>query len=64
MVITINRFVAQVLKGPRGTLFGRATTGGAVLLVPNLLTDEVEGYVELSGGEQLGIGPGPGQLET
>lgn len=42
----------QVLKGPQGTLFGRNTTGGAVLLVPNRPTDEFEGYVELSGGER------------
>ncbi len=41
----------QVLKGPQGTLFGRNTTGGAVLLVPNKPKDEYEGYVELSGGE-------------
>ena len=41
----------QVLKGPQGTLFGRNTTGGAVLLVPNRPKDEFEGYVELSGGE-------------
>ncbi|MGB0218013.1 MAG: TonB-dependent receptor [Sinimarinibacterium flocculans] len=41
----------QVLKGPQGTLFGRNTTGGAVLLVPNRPTDEFSGYLELSGGE-------------
>ncbi|MET1755493.1 TonB-dependent receptor [Novosphingobium sp. RD2P27] len=36
----------QVLKGPQGTLFGRNTTGGAVLLVPQRPTDYLEGYVE------------------
>ena len=36
----------QVLKGPQGTLFGRNTTGGAVLLVPRKPTDRFEGYVE------------------
>jgi len=41
----------QVLKGPQGTLFGRNTTGGAVLIVPRKPTDELDGYVELSGGE-------------
>ncbi|QSR17888.1 TonB-dependent siderophore receptor [Novosphingobium sp. KA1] len=35
----------QVLKGPQGTLFGRNTTGGAVLLVPQRPTDLFEGYV-------------------
>jgi len=41
----------QVLKGPQGTLFGRNTTGGAVLLVPNKPTDEFEGYIEASIGD-------------
>jgi iron complex outermembrane recepter protein len=37
---------AQVLKGPQGTLFGRNTTGGAILLVPQKPTDKLEGFVE------------------
>ncbi len=41
----------QVLKGPQGTLFGRNTTGGAVLLVPNRPENEHAGYFEVSGGE-------------
>lgn len=40
----------QVLKGPQGTLFGRNTTGGAVLLVPQKPTSQFEGYVEGSLG--------------
>lgn len=36
----------QILKGPQGTLFGRNTTGGAILLVPRRPSDYVEGYVE------------------
>jgi len=40
----------QVLKGPQGTLFGRNSTGGAVLLVPSKPTDRLEGYVEGSVG--------------
>lgn len=36
----------QVLKGPQGTLFGRNTTGGAILLVPHRPTDDFEGYVQ------------------
>jgi iron complex outermembrane receptor protein len=40
----------QVLKGPQGTLFGRNTTGGAILLVPQKPTEQLEGYVEGSVG--------------
>jgi len=40
----------QVLKGPQGTLFGRNTTGGAILLVPQKPTDRLEGYAEGSYG--------------
>lgn len=38
----------QVLSGVQGTLFGRNTTGGAILLTPAKPTDKLEGY--LSGG--------------
>jgi iron complex outermembrane receptor protein len=41
----------QVLKGPQGTLFGRNTTGGAVLLVPRKPTSELGGYVEGTAGD-------------
>ena len=41
----------QVLKGPQGTLFGRNTTGGAVILVPKKPTDKLEGYVEATAGD-------------
>ncbi|MFT3967530.1 MAG: TonB-dependent receptor [Sphingobium sp.] len=40
----------QVLKGPQGTLFGRNTTGGAVLLVPQKPTGSFEGFIEGSVG--------------
>jgi iron complex outermembrane receptor protein len=40
----------QVLKGPQGTLFGRNTTGGAVLLTPRKPTNHFESYVEASYG--------------
>jgi iron complex outermembrane receptor protein len=38
----------QVLKGPQGTLFGRNTTGGAVLVMPNRPTQEFD--AELTAG--------------
>ncbi|HEX4377439.1 MAG TPA: TonB-dependent receptor, partial [Steroidobacteraceae bacterium] len=41
----------EVLKGPQGTLFGRNTTGGAILLVPQKPTSKFEGYLEASGGD-------------
>ena len=41
----------QVLKGPQGTLFGRNTTGGAILLVPKKPTERLEGYIEGSIGD-------------
>lgn len=40
----------QVLKGPQGTLFGRNTTGGDILLVPNKPTAQFGGYVQGSFG--------------
>jgi iron complex outermembrane receptor protein len=41
----------QVLKGPQGTLFGRNTTGGAIMLTPRKPTDRLEGYLEGSVGD-------------
>lgn len=40
----------QVLKGPQGTLFGRNTTGGAVLYTTAKPTDEFEGRVRVRAG--------------
>ena len=40
----------QVLNGPQGTLFGRNTTGGAVLFSPRMPEDHAEGYVEAAYG--------------
>ncbi len=40
----------QVLKGPQGTLFGRNTTGGAILLTPQRPGDEVRADVTLGFG--------------
>jgi iron complex outermembrane receptor protein len=40
----------QVLKGPQGTLFGKNTTAGAILLTTNRPTDEFGGYVQARAG--------------
>lgn len=40
----------QVLKGPQGTLFGRNTTGGAVLFEPNKPDFDLSGYAKGSYG--------------
>jgi iron complex outermembrane receptor protein len=40
----------QVLEGPQGTLFGRNTTGGAVLLVPKKPTNDFAGWLQGSIG--------------
>lgn len=41
----------QVLAGPQGTLFGRNTTGGAVLIVPNKPTDQFGGWLKAEAGD-------------
>jgi iron complex outermembrane receptor protein len=40
----------QVLKGPQGTLFGRNSTGGAVLFTTAKPTNEFTGYLSASAG--------------
>jgi iron complex outermembrane receptor protein len=41
---------AQILKGPQGTLFGRNSTGGALLIQPKKPTDRYEGYAQMQFG--------------
>lgn len=41
----------QVLKGPQGTLFGRNTTGGALLIEPRRPSNELGGYASFSLGD-------------
>jgi len=36
----------QILRGPQGTLFGRVTDGGDILLAPQKPTNDLAGYVE------------------
>lgn len=44
--LTYDLSSVQVLKGPQGTLFGRNTTGGAVLLEPTGPSYNLGGYVQ------------------
>ncbi len=41
----------EVLRGPQGTLYGRNATGGLVHFISNKPTEEFEGYVDLSFGD-------------
>ena len=41
----------QVLKGPQGTLFGRNTTGGALLYEPRRPANDFHGYAQATLGE-------------
>ncbi|WP_170150127.1 TonB-dependent receptor [Parahaliea mediterranea] len=40
----------QVLRGPQGTLFGRNTTGGALLLEPKQPNEVLHGYLQAQAG--------------
>ena len=41
----------DILKGPQGTLVGRNSTGGAILLQTNEPTDQFGGYIKAIGGD-------------
>jgi iron complex outermembrane receptor protein len=41
----------QVAEGPQGTLFGKNTTGGVILFVPQKPKNEFEGFVEAGVGD-------------
>jgi iron complex outermembrane receptor protein len=41
----------QILKGPQGTLFGKNTIGGAVLVDTQKPTDNFGGYIDVRAGE-------------
>lgn len=45
----------QVLKGPQGTLFGRSTTGGAIVIVPQAPRREFGGYGRVQVGNYRNV---------
>jgi iron complex outermembrane recepter protein len=40
----------EILRGPQGTLFGRNATGGLVHYISKKPTDELNGYLQVTGG--------------
>src|SRR3546814_19551424 len=42
----------QVLRGPQGTLFGRNTMGGVILMNPQAPTRQFEGYAKVTNGRR------------
>lgn len=55
-ISTFDLYSVEVVKGPQGTLFGRNTTGGAVLITTARPTDQFEGrtsvgYTTFDGGD-------------
>ncbi len=51
LVDVINVQSLQVLRGPQGTLFGKNTAGGAVLLTTRKPSDELEGFANGNFGD-------------
>ena len=51
LVDVLNMESVQVLRGPQGTLFGKNTAGGAVLLTTKKPTDEFAGFASANIGD-------------